>query len=78
MAVYAKFKYHATLSPVIVNDAPTETALGAAWQDTPAAFGIVTAPSVSQIPAELVYDAQVQAIFKAESDDIDPTYTPPV
>lgn len=78
MAVYPKFKYHATLPPVIVNDAPSETALGVAWQDSPAAFGIVTAPSVSQIPAEQVYDAQVQALFKSESDDVDPTYTPPV
>ena len=33
---YPKWKYSASLPPVIVNDPTAEAALGAGWYDTPA------------------------------------------
>ncbi len=35
--MYPKWKYNATLPPVIVADAAAETALGAGWYDAPVA-----------------------------------------
>lgn len=43
--VYPKWKYHESFEAVIVKDAAKEKELGDKWADTPAAFGVVTAPA---------------------------------
>jgi len=49
--MYPSFRYHATEEPKIVNSPEEEKELGKGWEDSPAAFGIETAPGVKPDPA---------------------------
>jgi len=47
--VYPRYKYHESHKPRVVKNAHEEHLLGDEWKDSPADFGVVTAPSVEQI-----------------------------
>lgn len=57
MSEFPKWKHHATLNPIIVQNAEQEAKLSPAWKDSPADHGKITAPSVQQMQeAELGFD----------------------
>ena len=57
MSEYPKWKHHASLKPILIQNAEQEAKLSDAWQDTPAAFGVITAPSAHQTQVqELGFD----------------------
>lgn len=68
---YPKFKYHKTLDAIVVNSADEEASLSEGWADSPAAFGVITAPSADQLTQETIELAKAQAdeaaAFEAQS-----------
>lgn len=46
--MYPRWKYHRTKEPKLVHTPEHDEKLGPDWADTPAVFGLVTAPSVDQ------------------------------
>lgn len=52
---YPKFKYHASLEPVIVKNKQEEDQLGKDWKGSPKDFGIETHPAAvaEKIPYQL-------------------------
>lgn len=61
---YPKIKYHANESPIQVNDAAEEDALGDDWRDSPADHGIITAPDVKEIQRQRIAEANANADWK--------------
>jgi|SRR5579872_376312 len=61
---YPKYKYHATLAPVLVNSEDEEIMLGDGWEDSPAKHGIVTAPSAEENHATKIKQAAAGANWK--------------
>lgn len=48
MSQFPKYKYHAELDPIVVEDEDEESSLSDEWADSPAEHGVITAPSVEQ------------------------------
>lgn len=46
---WPKAKYHEVHGGAVVNSAEEEEALGEGWYDSPADFGVITAPSQAQL-----------------------------
>lgn len=49
MSAYPKAKYHRTKGGCCVQNEIEESELGTDWKDSPAEFGVVTAPSAKQV-----------------------------
>jgi len=45
---FPKYKYHAELEPMVVDDESEESMLGEDWANSPAEHGIITQPSKDQ------------------------------
>lgn len=48
---YPKYMYHTTEEPTVVNNPDELKELGPDWAESPAAFGVETAPSAESIAA---------------------------
>lgn len=64
--MYPTWKYHATAGALLVQSLEEEEALGAGWADSPAAFGVITAPSVDEKRQRLL--AMLHPAALAEDD----------
>lgn len=59
---YPKYKYHPkpdlrnkkAFTAIVVKDEAEEAKLGSGWFDTPAAFGIISCPSVEQVEEQFL------------------------
>lgn len=56
--MYPRWKYHRTRDPKLVVSPEHDEELGPDWAETPAAFGIITAPSVDQDDYDPEIDTQ--------------------
>ncbi len=64
--MYPKYKFHKTEGSKLVHSEAEEKELGKDWAESPAEFGVITAPSLEQIE-EAKAKAEEKVEAKAES-----------